>query len=147
MSKWEWMVAWKRCVILVVTKSRWWRKTEKTGDKRPCALIFFLNVLPKKPEIVRLGMICVQIEDRHRLMLILCSRSLPPLAGANCVSPWPVNNDSRLQSSELSLHDLIHCSSIGRVLKFRILLEWRLLPWCVAEVAAGPNGSFYCLIW
>ena len=33
------------------------------------------------------------------------------------------------ESSELSFHDLIHCSLIGPVLELWILLEWRLLPW------------------
>ena len=29
--------------------------------------------LPRKPDMVRLGMICAQIESRRRLMLKLCS--------------------------------------------------------------------------
>ena len=72
--------------------------------------------------------------------LKLCSWwNLPPLASANYVSPELVNDGSGLQSSELSLHDLIHCSLIGRVLELWILQEWRLLSWCVAEVVADPD--------
>ena len=83
-------------------------------------------------------MICVQIEDRRRLMLKLSSRwNLPP-KGANYASPGL--EGSRLQSSELSLYDMIHLSLIGRVLEVWILLECRLLPWFVAEVAPGPGS-------
>ena len=83
-------------------------------------------------------MICVQIEDRRRLMLKLSSRwNLPP-KGANYASPGL--EGSGLQSSELSLYDMIHLSLIGRVLEVWILLEWRLLPWFVAEVAPGPGS-------
>lgn len=40
--------------------------------------------------------------------------NLPPKAGAKYVSPGLVNEGSGLQSSELSLYDLIHLSLIGR---------------------------------
>jgi predicted Kef-type K+ transport protein len=56
-----------------------------------------------------------------------------------------VNDGSELQSSELSLHDLTHYSLIGRVLELWILLERRLLPWCVAELAAGGSRDLLLL--
>jgi len=95
---------------------------KKAGHKkRPSVfifLIFFGNNLPITSEMVRLAMICVQIEDRRGLMPKLCSSwNLPPKAGANYVSPGLVNEGSGLQSDELFLHDLIHLSLIGRVLE------------------------------
>ena len=70
---------------------------------------------------------------------------LPPLS-ANYASPGLEDDGSGLQTSELSLHDSIHCSLIGCVLEVWILLEWRLLPWCVALVCKkkwlqGRTGS------
>ena len=78
----------------------------------------------------------------------LCSSwDLPPIASANYVSPWLVNDGSGLQSSKLSLHGLIHCSLIGRVLELWILLEWRLLLWCRWSGCRDGISIFYYFVW
>ena len=46
------------------------KEDRETGHKKALRLYIFFG---RRPEMVGLGMICVQIEDRCRLMLKLCS--------------------------------------------------------------------------
>ena len=142
------MVAWIRCVVRVATKPRRWKKTKKNRSRKKAPRLYipkFWGIL--RPEMVRLAMICVQIKDRCRLMLKLCSWwKLPPLASAKYASQM-----MEAGSSQVSYLFMIWYISrwLALWLEVWIRLEWRLLPWGVAG-GCGPGrdlGIFYCLVW
>jgi hypothetical protein len=86
-------------------------------------------------------MICGQIErgppsiDAKILLLMEIASD-----SANYVSPRTVDDGSGPQSSELSLHDWIHCSLIGLVRVGIVDTPRMAVVVLVAEVAAGLDG-------
>ena len=154
-TEWKRMVAWNRYVVLVVTKPRRWKKTEgNKSQKRAPRLYklipesFFGNNLPRRPEMVRLAVICVQIEDHRRLMLKLFSW-------------WNFASDSWRKLS-IGLWMMVAGSrQVSYLFMIWYIARWLAACWncgysknggcclCVTEMAAGPAKIliFYCVVW
>jgi hypothetical protein len=88
----------------------------------------FLEYPAKKDRNVRLGIICVQTEDRRRCQNFvldgICLRSLAHIMYLQGMQMMVAGSTQ----VELSPNDLLHCSLIGRMLELWMFLEWRLLP-------------------